>query len=79
MPISKTLLRRHLATHFSALLGNELVQQKRQSLQDAGNLMALRECLSPSMKIKVRFLAISFFFSLLNIFTAHPKRIFTTA
>lgn len=31
IPNSKTLLRRHLATHFKELLGREIIQAKREA------------------------------------------------
>lgn len=51
IPPSKTLLRRHLTTHFNDLLGRELVQQKREAETTLGYVP-----LTPSAKIKVRFI-----------------------
>lgn len=50
IPPSKTLLRRHLATHFKELLGRDVIQAKR----DAENTLGFQP-LTLAAKIKVRF------------------------
>lgn len=49
IPPSKTLLRRHLATHFKELLGRDVIQSKR----DAENVLGYTP-LTLTAKIKVR-------------------------
>ena len=53
MPATKTLLRRHLASHFNALLGADVIQAKRHALQEGAGMMVLKEHVQPDMKIKV--------------------------
>jgi len=53
IPPSKTLIRRHLTTHFNDLLGRELVQQKREAENVLGYVP-----LTPSAKIKVHTICI---------------------
>lgn len=48
IPPSKTLLRRHLSTHFKELLGKEAIQSKRQAEAALGHAP-----LTPTAKIKV--------------------------
>lgn len=48
IPPSKTLLRRHLSTHFKELLGREAIQAKRQAEATFGHTP-----LTPTAKIKV--------------------------
>ena len=61
MPPTKTLLRRHLASHFNALLGADVIQAKRQMLQEGAGMMVLKEHLQPDMKIKVSIATGRFF------------------
>ncbi len=49
IPPSKTLLRRHLSTHFKELLGKEAIQAKRQAEAALGHTP-----LTPTAKIKVK-------------------------
>lgn len=49
IPAQKTLLRRHLSTHFNQLLGSEIVASKREILMDP-----LLQPLDASIKVKVR-------------------------
>ena len=49
IPNSKTLLRRHLSTHFVSLVGNEIQHKKREQEATPGNVP-----LVPNAKIKVR-------------------------
>lgn len=51
IPPGKTLLRRHLNTHFKELLGKEIIQKKREAESTLGYIP-----LTPSSKIKVRLL-----------------------
>jgi hypothetical protein len=48
IPAHKTLLRRHLTTHFNNLLGQEIISQKRESLTQPYVTF-----LSPTLKIKL--------------------------
>ncbi|RZC32175.1 liprin-beta-1, partial [Asbolus verrucosus] len=50
IPPGKTLLRRHLKTHFNELLGKEIIQEKREAESTMGYIP-----LTPSSKLKVRF------------------------
>lgn len=54
MPTHKTLLRRHLATHFNQLLGQEVISHKRAVLAQS-----LVVQMSPLLKIKVRMFKFS--------------------
>jgi len=49
IPANKTLLRRHLSTHFVALIGNGVQQQKREMEQQPGFIP-----LTPGQKVKVK-------------------------
>ncbi len=49
IPHTKTLLRRHLTTHFNQLLGTEVIAEKRKFLTEP-----LVVPLTPEMKIRVR-------------------------
>ena len=51
IPASKTLLRRHLSTHFVTLVGNEVQHGKREIEQQPGYVP-----LTPNQKVKVRAL-----------------------
>jgi hypothetical protein len=57
IPPSKTLLRRHLATHFKELLGREIIQVKR----DAENTLGFQP-LTLTAKIKVNFKYFSIYY-----------------
>ena len=48
IPPNKTLLRRHLSTHFVALIGNSTQQKKREHEQQPGHTP-----LTPNQKVKV--------------------------
>ncbi|XP_068907904.1 liprin-beta-2 isoform X1 [Tenebrio molitor] len=48
IPPGKTLLRRHLKTHFNELLGKEIIQEKREAESTMGYIP-----LTPSSKLKV--------------------------
>lgn len=48
IPAGKTLLRRHLNTHFNDLLGKSIIQEKRETESIMGYIP-----LTPSMKLKV--------------------------
>lgn len=48
IPPGKTLLRRHLNTHFKELLGKEIIQEKREAESTLGYIP-----LTPSAKLKV--------------------------
>ncbi|CAB0014599.1 unnamed protein product [Nesidiocoris tenuis] len=48
IPAEKTLLRRHLATHFKELLGSDVIQKKREAESTLGYVP-----LTPSLKAKV--------------------------
>jgi hypothetical protein len=48
IPPSKTLLRRHLSTHFKELLGRDCIQEKREAEATLGYIP-----LSATAKIKV--------------------------
>ncbi len=48
MPVQKTLLRRHLSSHFSQLLGNEVIVAKREVLAQPYVLL-----LTSALKVKV--------------------------
>lgn len=48
IPANKTLLRRHLSTHFVALIGNSIQQQKREHEAQPGFTP-----LTPSLRVKV--------------------------
>ena len=48
IPLNKTLLRRHLTTHFVALIGAETQQRKREQEQKPGHVP-----LTPNQKVKV--------------------------
>lgn len=50
IPPNKTLLRRHLSTHFKELLGREIIQAKREAESTLGYIP-----LTPSAKVKVCF------------------------
>lgn len=50
MPAHKTLLRRHLATHFNQLLGQEVISHKRAVLAQP-----LVVQMSPLLKIKASY------------------------
>lgn len=50
IPPNKTLLRRHLSTHFKELLGREIIQAKREAESTLGYIP-----LTPSAKVKVSF------------------------
>ena len=56
IPQGKTLLRRHLATHFNQLVGRDVVQAKRE-METSSSFPPL----TPVSKVKVRF------FSLINV------------
>lgn len=49
IPPGKTLLRRHLNTHFKELLGKDIIQEKRELEATMGYIP-----LTPSSKLKVR-------------------------
>ena len=49
IPGNKTLLRRHLNTHFVTLIGSAMQQRKRENEQKPGHVP-----LTPNTKIKVR-------------------------
>lgn len=49
IPPNKTLLRRHLNTHFKELLGREVIQAKREAETTLGYIP-----LTPSAKVKVK-------------------------
>lgn len=49
IPQTKTLLRRHLTTHFNQLLGTDVIAEKRKFLTEP-----LVVPLTPEMKIRVR-------------------------
>lgn len=49
IPPSKTLLRRHLNTHFKELLGRDVIQEKREAETTLGYTP-----LTPAAKLKVR-------------------------
>ena len=53
IPQGKTLLRRHLATHFNQLVGREVVQAKREM-----ETSSAYPPLIPVVKVKVSFVAI---------------------
>ena len=53
IPQGKTLLRRHLATHFNQLVGREVVQAKREM-----DTSSAYPPLIPVVKVKVSFVAI---------------------
>lgn len=55
IPPGKTLLRRHLSTHFKELLGRDVIQKKREAEATLGYIP-----LTPSSKLKV---SSSYFFS----------------
>lgn len=48
IPSEKTLLRRHLSTHFKELLGSEIIQKKRETEATLGYVP-----LTTNLKIKV--------------------------
>lgn len=50
IPPGKTLLRRHLNTHFKELLGKDVIQEKREAEGTMGYIP-----LTPSSKLKVFF------------------------
>lgn len=54
IPPGKTLLRRHLNTHFKELLGKDIIQEKRELETTMGYVP-----LTPSAKLKVRLLRTS--------------------
>lgn len=56
IPAQKTLLRRHLSTHFNQLLGSEIVAAKREILLDP-----LLQPLDATIKVKVIALVLNFF------------------
>jgi len=60
IPPNKTLLRRHLATHFSLLVGLESQQQKQESLENPDYVL-----LTATAKVKVLELARSYLLVLL--------------
>lgn len=55
IPPAKTLLRRHLLTHFKELLGRDVIQQKREAEASLGYIP-----LTTTTKMKVQFLEIFF-------------------
>ncbi|XP_068806474.1 liprin-beta-1 isoform X19 [Struthio camelus] len=59
IPPNKTLLRRHLATHFNLLIGQEAQQQKREAMESPDYVL-----LTATAKIKPKKLAFSNFGSL---------------
>ncbi|NWR77745.1 LIPB1 protein, partial [Centropus unirufus] len=59
IPPNKTLLRRHLATHFNLLIGQEAQQQKREAMESPDYIL-----LTATAKIKPKKLAFSNFGSL---------------
>ncbi|NXX82875.1 LIPB1 protein, partial [Urocolius indicus] len=59
IPPNKTLLRRHLATHFNLLIGPEAQQQKRESMESPDYVL-----LTATAKVKPKKLAFSNFGSL---------------
>lgn len=48
IPPNKTLLRRHLATHFNLLIGQEAQQQKREAMESPDYVL-----LTATAKVKV--------------------------
>jgi len=65
IPANKTLLRRHLSTHFVALIGSGVQQQKREMESQMGYLP-----LTPGQKVKVLtalkiFVSVQFLLSVL--------------
>ncbi|XP_061328097.1 liprin-beta-1 isoform X8 [Pezoporus flaviventris] len=59
IPPNKTLLRRHLATHFNLLIGQEAQQQKREAMESPDYVL-----LTATAKVKPKKLAFSSFGSL---------------
>ncbi|NXL60411.1 LIPB1 protein, partial [Chordeiles acutipennis] len=59
IPPNKTLLRRHLATHFNLLIGQEAQQQKREAMESPDYVL-----LTATAKVKPKKLAFSNFGSL---------------
>ncbi|NXS43643.1 LIPB1 protein, partial [Balaeniceps rex] len=59
IPPNKTLLRRHLATHFNLLIGQEAQQQKREAMESPDYIL-----LTATAKVKPKKLAFSNFGSL---------------
>ncbi|XP_064316676.1 liprin-beta-1 isoform X7 [Phalacrocorax carbo] len=59
IPPNKTLLRRHLATHFNLLVGQEAQQQKREAMESPDYIL-----LTATAKVKPKKLAFSNFGSL---------------
>ncbi|NXC40442.1 LIPB1 protein, partial [Penelope pileata] len=59
IPSNKTLLRRHLATHFNLLVGQEAQQQKREAMESPDYVL-----LTATAKVKPKKLAFSNFGSL---------------
>ncbi|NXU58925.1 LIPB1 protein, partial [Turnix velox] len=59
IPPNKTLLRRHLATHFNLLIGQEAQQQKREAIESPDYVL-----LTATAKVKPKKLAFSNFGSL---------------
>lgn len=53
IPSEKTLLRRHLSTHFKELIGNEIIQKKREAESVLGFVP-----LTTTSKVKVFIIAV---------------------